>query len=171
VRPDDDFTAYVAARWATLVRTAVLLGCRPHDAEDVVQTALVRCLRHWSRVRASANPDGYVYRVLVNALTDSTRRPWRRETPAVAPDDVGGISADIADEVAVRVAVLSALYVLPDEQRQVVVLRFVADLTEQQTADVLGLPLGTVKSRASRALARLGDSPQLDGLTSRRNRR
>jgi len=171
LKPEDDFTAYAAARWATLVRTAVMLGCPPHEAEDVAQTTLVRCLRHWNRVRASANPDGYVYRVLANALIDRARRPWRRETPASAPDDTSRLAADIADDIAVRDAVESALDELSGDQRQVVVLRFVADLTEQQTADALGVPLGTVKSRAARALARLAESPRLDGLTSRRDRR
>ncbi|GAA2156157.1 hypothetical protein GCM10009844_44130 [Nocardioides koreensis] len=66
-----EFTEYVAARRTALASTAVLLGCPAADAEDVVQTALLRCFRAWSRVTRAAQPEAYVHRVLVNTLHDS----------------------------------------------------------------------------------------------------
>jgi DNA-directed RNA polymerase specialized sigma24 family protein len=80
VRVDGDFTAYVAARRPRLVRTAVLLGCPESDAEDIVQTALARCLRSWRRVAKADNRDAYVNKVLVNSL--QRRRPDHRGQPA-----------------------------------------------------------------------------------------
>ncbi len=78
---DEDFSAYMSGRWTTLVRSAVLLGCAQPDAEDVVQTTLARCYTAWSKVSRAGNPDAYVYRMLVNALTDSRRRRWWGERP------------------------------------------------------------------------------------------
>jgi DNA-directed RNA polymerase specialized sigma24 family protein len=76
-----DFSEYVSSRWAALVRSARLLGADPHEAEDLVQSALARCYVSWSKVRAADVPDAYVYRVLVNVYRDSRRRHWRRERP------------------------------------------------------------------------------------------
>lgn len=150
---DHDFTAYAAGRWASLVRAAVLLGCTPADAEDIAQTALIKTWAHWRRVKNVAEPDAYVYRIMVNALSTSRRRKWHAERPTdQLPDRV---DADATAEVALRDAVTVALRKLPVEQQQVLVLRFVADLTERATADVLGVAVGTVKSRTSRALAAL----------------
>ena len=66
-----DFSEYVAARRPTLVRSAVLLGCDLHEAEDLVQTTLTKVLRSWRRVSRADRPDAYVYRILVNAFHDS----------------------------------------------------------------------------------------------------
>jgi DNA-directed RNA polymerase specialized sigma24 family protein len=67
-------SASIGARWRTLVRAAVRLGCARHDAADVVQTALARCDVAWSKVSRADNRDAYVYRTLVHALRDSQRR-------------------------------------------------------------------------------------------------
>lgn len=150
---DEDYAAYVAARWAGLVRAAVLLGCSRTDAEDLVQTALVRCYRVWWRVQRANDPDAYVYRVLLNCLASSRRRRWWGEHPS---DDIPAAAvSDHAEVAAVRAAVMAALAGLGEDQRRVVVLRYWADLTERQVADVLGVAVGTVKSRTSRALAAL----------------
>ena len=69
-----EFSEYVAARRPTLVRSVVLMGCEPHEAEDLVQVALTRCLRSWRRVARAERPDAYVYRTLVNAFRDSRAR-------------------------------------------------------------------------------------------------
>lgn len=157
---DDDFTAFMAARWATLVRSAVLLGCGPADAEDVVQTTLSRCYAKWGRVSRADNVDAYVYRMLVNALTDGKRRSWSAEhatadVPGRAePDDVT-IEVDIGD------AIDRALSGLSPGQRAVLVLRFFAHVGEQETALALGVAPGTVKSRTSRALAQLATDRHL----------
>lgn len=146
----DDFSAYVAARRARLVRTAVLLGCPAPDAEDLVQTVLVRLLRSWRRVSAAASPDAYVHRMLVNALHDARSRRWTGETPSELPDRCGP-EADLATGLVVR----RALAALGPDHRSALVLRFYADLSERDAALALGIAPGTVKSRVSRALAAL----------------
>lgn len=157
---DTDFTAYASGRWASLVRAAVLLGCSQHDAEDLAQTALFKTWSHWNRVSQTAEPDAYVYRVMVNALSTNRRRKWHGEQPTGEVPD-----RHVDDHTAVvglRDAVTTALRSLPVEQQQVLVLRYVADLTELATADVLGVAVGTVKSRASRALAALNPTDFTD---------
>ena len=150
---DEEFDAYMAARWPTLVRSLILLGCAPDEAEDVVQTGLVRCLTSWDRVRRAEDVDAYVYRTVLNCWAKSRRRRWWGEQPTEhLPEDVGG---DPADTALLRHAVVTALGRLTEEHRTVLVLRYVADLTEAQTAATLGVPVGTVKSRVARALARI----------------
>ncbi|HEY1133119.1 MAG TPA: SigE family RNA polymerase sigma factor [Nocardioides sp.] len=155
----DEFSDFVASRWSRLVRSAVLLGCSAAEAEDLVQTALERCLRKWSLVRAADDQDAYVHRVLINTFTSSRRRRWTGERPtAVLPEEH---SPDRSDEVDVADAVMRALRALTPEQRAVVVLRYYAHLTEQQTAAALGVAPGTVKSRLSRAMRVLAGHPEL----------
>lgn len=162
---DLDFAAYVAARGQRLTRSAVLLGLSPHDAEDLAQTALTRCYVSWSKVRAAEDVDAYVYRVMVNCLLTDRRRKWTGETPT---DDVGpGAEPDKTEHVAVGVSVRAALRDMSFDHRSVLVLRFFADLTDRQVADVLAIPVGTVKSRLSRALAQLSDHPRLIGLADK----
>jgi RNA polymerase sigma-70 factor (sigma-E family) len=156
---DDDFSEYVGARWRTLVRAAVLLGCSRHDAEDAVQTALARCFVAWSRVSRADNRDAYVYRTLVNTLRDSRRRHWWREQPARSIPDVS--RRDDTTHIDLADAVERALDELTIDQRAVVVLRYFGHLTEQETATTLAIPVGTVKSRLSRALAVLSDNEHL----------
>ncbi|MDN7120981.1 SigE family RNA polymerase sigma factor [Nocardioides sp. ChNu-153] len=152
-----ELEAYVAARRGALVRSAVLLGCPADDAEDLVQTTLARCLRSRRRVEAAENPDAYVYRVLVNTFRDLRARRWHGEVPTEHLPDRPDVDIDTATGLAVR-AVLGEL---PVELREVLVLRYYADLTEREIAAVLGVRPGTVKSRASRALARLATHPRL----------
>lgn len=155
----DEFGEYVAARWPRLVRAAVLLGCSPAEAEDVVQTALMRCLVHWRKVERADDRDAYVHRVLVNTFTSSRRRHWAREhARAVMPETPSldhTVVIDTAD------AVLRSLDRLNRDQRTAVVLRYYAHLSEQQMAAVLGVATGTVKSRLSRALRVLAEDPNL----------
>lgn len=148
---DEDFSTFVAARWASLVRVAVYLGCSPAEAEDLVQTTLLRCYRAWPRVRRADRVDAYVHRALVTTLAKSRRRLWRGEVPTSEPPDRPGPDAT-ADSDA-RADLRRALGRLSPDHRAVLVLRFVGDLTEQQTANALNVPLGTVKSRVARALA------------------
>jgi len=145
-----EFTEYVAARRPTLVRSAVLLGCPRPDAEDLVQTALLKAFRSWSRVARADHPDAYVYRILVNALHDQRARRWHGERPTAdlpEPEHVQG--ADPTTGLAVR----RALAAMSKEHREVLVLRYYADLSEAEIARVLGIAPGTVKSRAVRGLA------------------
>jgi RNA polymerase sigma-70 factor (sigma-E family) len=151
-----DFSEYVAARRASLVRAAVLLGCPVADAEDVVQTALMKCHQSWRRVQRADQPEAYVYRVLVNTYRDARARRWHGEVPTEGLPD----SSSDPDHVT-GLAVRQALASMSLAHREVLVLRYFADLSETQTAQALGLPVGTVKSRTSRALAALSADSSL----------
>lgn len=167
VRADQGFDDFVAAYSTALLRTAYLLtGDRGH-AEDLLQTALLRTLRRWPAAREA--PVEYTRRVLVNLSRDRLRllRRRPRESPLPAdPDMLRGQRVDShADVFGERHRVARALSRLPVRQRQVVVLRFVEDLSVAQTADLLGCSEGTVKSYTSRAIARLRDllnEPELE---------
>ena len=160
---EQDFEAYAAARWPSLVRSAVFLGCSVEEAQDLAQATLLRCHLAWARVQRADDSDAYVYRMLLNCLRDSRRRRWWGERAtgdlpeAVAADRSGDV--DVADAVHRAMAGLSAAH------RQVVVLRIFADLSERQTALALGVEPGTVKSRLSRALARLAADDHVLDLT------
>lgn len=155
----EDFGAYVEARWSRLVRSAVLLGCSRAEAEDVVQTALTRCLVHWRKVERADDRDAYVHRILVNTFVSSRRRRWTREESTEFVPDL--VTADHTVAIDETDAVLRSLDRLNEDQRTAVVLRYYAHLTEQQMAAVLGVAPGTVKSRLSRALKVLADDPDL----------
>lgn len=154
-----DFDQYVGARWPRLVRAAVLLGCPSAEAEDLVQTALMRCLVHWHKVARANDRDAYVHRVMVNTFLSSRRRRWSRELPTATLPEVAGI--DETEAVDVADAVVRGLSRLGVDQRTVVVLRYYAQLDEQQMAAALGVPVGTVKSRLSRAVRALANDPHL----------
>lgn len=159
---DADFADYARARWPALVRTAVFLGCDRHEAEDLAQATLVRCLQKWDRVRAAEERDAYVYRILVNTRHDQHRRRRVVEQPVERLPDPG--VADATGEVDLADAVHRALAGLSAEHRQVVVLRHLVQLGETQTAAALGIAVGTVKSRLSRALRQLAADPALRDL-------
>ena len=153
------FDEFVAARSPRLLRTAYLLT-RDHGlAEDLLQTALTKAYLAWARIEG--NPEPYVRRVIVNTYASWWRRKWNGEQPTdelpEAPhthahhDERAGESGDLWD----------ALGRLPRRQRAVVVLRYFEDLTEAQTAELLGISVGTVKSQTSKAMARLRIDPSL----------
>jgi RNA polymerase sigma-70 factor (sigma-E family) len=156
MRDRADFERYVEARSTRLVRTAFLL-CRDWGmAEDLVQTALAKAWFAWRRV--GANPDPYVYRILTNTHASWWRRSWRGEVPTEAlPDRAADHTS--AHTVEVRDAVRQALAVLPVKQRAVIVLRYFADLSDPEIGEVLGCSVTTVRSQASRALAKLRTDP------------
>jgi RNA polymerase sigma-70 factor (sigma-E family) len=162
VSRDEEFTDYVATRWPRLVRSAVLLGASPSEAEDLVQVALTRCLVSWSKVQRADDRDAYVHRVLINTFVSSRRRRWVGETPTASLPEVPGDDATEAYDATDALA--RSLRRLSPEHRACVVLRFYAHLTEQQMAGVLGIAPGTVKSRLSRALRALADDPNLSDL-------
>ena len=157
VRVDPSFDAFVADRSTALLRTAYLLTGDRGYAEDLLQTALLRVFRHWSRAREA--PEAYARQVLVNLSRDRLRRMFRRprEIPLPAdPELLRGTDSGI-DRATERRAMVQALAELPVRQREVLVLRFFADLSVEQTATALGCATGTVKSYTFRALARLRD--------------
>jgi RNA polymerase sigma-70 factor (sigma-E family) len=148
-----DFRQFVDARYADLLRLAYALTGSAHDAEDLVQGALVKVMRRWKRVE---DPMAYLRRVMINQRASGWRRLRRREIVTAAPPDRP--VTDAADGVADRQTVLSALGRLPPRMRAAVALRYVADLSEADTAAVLGCSVGTVKSQTSKGLARLRDA-------------
>jgi RNA polymerase sigma-70 factor (sigma-E family) len=146
------FQDFVLVRRRALLRTAWLLTGDWHAAEDLVQTALMRCYPHWRRI-ASDNPDAYVRKAIANVHASAWRRRWRGERPtADLPDRADIDEYSTADS---RRLIVSALGRLPTRQRAVIVLRFYEDLTESDTAAALGCSLGTVKSQTSKALTAL----------------
>jgi RNA polymerase sigma-70 factor (sigma-E family) len=162
------YADYVEQSWPTLVRAAVFLGARPHEAEDLAQTTLVRCYTGWDRVSNAENRDAYVYRMLLNCLRDVRRTRWWKDRqyddPAVL-ERRAPVAGDASERIVVADAVHRALGSLSKPNRDVVVLRYFVQLTEKQTAEALGVPAGTVKSRLSRALAHLAADDHLLDLT------
>lgn len=155
----DGFAEFVADRSPALLRAAWLLTGDPGRAEDLLQTVLAKAWRHWRRI-ADGSPEAYVRQAMVNTYITWWRRRWRAEVPASAPPD-RGVDADLAGESADRDAVRRALARLTRQQRAIVVLRYVEDLSVAETAAVLGCSPGTVKTLASRALAVLRTDPHL----------
>ena len=150
---DAEFSEYMAARQRSLLRTAYLLTGDRHTAEDLVQTAFAKLYLSWDRVQDRESVDGYVRRILVNEHNSLWRRPWKRRER---------VTADLPDEPSTHGPARSRdhdlwalVQTLPAKQRATVVLRFYEELTEAETAAVLGVSVGTVKSQTSRALAAL----------------
>ena len=164
--PDAELRDFVRIAWPRLLGTAWLLCGDRHEAEDLVQTALVKVVRAWPRIERRDDPYVYARTVLANTAASRWRRRRRYdeltagERPAVAVPDP-------ASAVVLRDAVWRALGTLPPRTRAVLVLRYFEDLSEVQTAAVLGCSVGAVKSQSSRGLSRL--RRQLDGtdLTAR----
>ncbi len=150
------FADFVAARSGALHRAAYLMVGDVGLAQDLVQEALTKTYVAWPRLRDPGNAEAYTRKVITNtAITWFRRKSWYGErTAQVVPDR---IDAGHDDAVAARTSLMSALGQLPPRQRAVVVLRFYEDLTEAQTAAMLGCAVGTVKSQCSAALAKLRD--------------
>ena len=153
---EQDFTAFVAGAWPALVRTALLLTGDLTRAEDLAQTALVRTHRRWSAVRRQDRADVYVRRVMLNLHRSWWRRHRGREYLMAEPPDRPASTGWPGDDAGDRdTALAAALAGLPIRMRATLVLRFYDDLSEQQTAEILGCSVGTVKSQTSRGLDRL----------------
>ncbi|NYD43630.1 SigE family RNA polymerase sigma factor [Nocardioides panaciterrulae] len=146
---EDDFHAFVVARTPALSRTAYLLTGDAHLAEDLVQTALFKAARHWRRIQGS--PEAYVRRILYTQNVS-----WWRSRRHVREQALGAYDAPAAAaDSDLRLTLEQALARLTVRQRTVLVLRYFEDLTEVQTAEVLGIGAGTVKSIARQGLGRL----------------
>ena len=148
------FDDFVLARSRALLRTAYLLTHDHALAEDLLQTSLTKAWFAWRRI--DGNPEPYVRRILVNTYASWWRRKWNGEHPTDelperATDESGSEPTDL----------WRAMERLPRRQRAVVVLRYFEDLTETQTAELLGCSVGTVKSQCSKALAKLRIDPAL----------
>ena len=149
-----EYDRFVRSRTPSLLRSAYLLTGDQHLAEDLVQTALARTHRAWSRLRESGNAEAYARRVMYHLQVSWWRRSRVPETlSGWVPDRPGPF--DPGDRIAVRTTLRQALARLTASQRAVLVLRFFEDRSEAETAEVLGVSVGTVKSQTSRALQRL----------------
>jgi len=150
---EQDFSAYVAARQGALLRFGYLVAGDAHTAEDLVQTALAKTYLAWDRIREREALDTYVRRIIVNEHTSLWRRPWKRREDVT--DSLPERPAPARDHRALHEELWTQLQGLPVRQRTAVVLRYYEQLTEAETADVMGCSIGTVKSTTSRALAAL----------------
>lgn len=155
MRTGQEFDDFVRERSAVLLRTAYALVGDYGHAEDLLQTALLRTARRWTAARDA--PEAYARRVLVNLCRDRVRwlrrrPPERAMTEGVEPADRQSPLAELVNE---QRYLVQALMGLPAGQRQVVVLRFLEDLSVAETAELLGISTGTVKSYTSRALSSL----------------
>jgi RNA polymerase sigma-70 factor (sigma-E family) len=167
-RLEDEFRDFVTARSAALLRTAFLLAGDWATAEDLLQTALTKTYLAWKRLGQIEAIEPYARRVLVNTATSWWRRRWHGERPTeFVPERA---APDRLDEQLERDALWRHVKALPARQRAVLVLRFYEDMSEAQTAALLNISAGTVKSQTSRALGTLrqrlaaeGLGPQLTG--------
>jgi RNA polymerase sigma-70 factor (sigma-E family) len=158
----DEYEAFVRARSPGLLRLAYLLTGDQHLAEDLVQEALARTHRAW-RLHGVGNAEAYARKVMYHAQVSLWRRRRVREFYPNELPDRG--SDDHAESVSVRISLERALRTLSPRQRAVIVLRYFEDRTEAETADLLGISLGTAKTQAARALDRLrGFAPELGEL-------
>jgi RNA polymerase sigma-70 factor (sigma-E family) len=152
------FEGLVSSRYDVLRRTAFVLTGDHGHAEDLVQNVLAKAYRSWSRVQQVEDLDAYLQVAVVNASRTWWKRRWHGEQPAVA---LTGAVPDETAAVDLRLALVGALGRLGPAHREVLALRYLAGLSESETAVRLGIPPGTVKSRASRALAELCSSGAL----------
>ncbi len=161
-RSDADFDEFVAAHVNDLLRTAYLIAWDEVEAEDLVQECLFKVARRWPRVRSMDQPRAYARRILINLATDGARGRARRRVELEPPPASGAErSVDPLAALDTHAELVEALGQLPPRQRAVLVLRYFHDLTETQAAEVLGCSPGTVKSNASRGLARLREAFEL----------
>lgn len=157
---EDEFRAFVGVRMDRWRRAAYLLCHDWHTADDLVATVVAKVYRHWRRICAADNPEAYAQRMLTRVWLDEQRRPWRREHPAEVVPDAGWTQPDRTGD---RDRLSRLLASLGPRQRAVVVLRFYFDRSVEETAELLGISGGTVKSQSARALETLRASAYAPG--------
>ncbi|WP_328324218.1 SigE family RNA polymerase sigma factor [Kribbella sp. NBC_00382] len=156
-RDEPEFTEFATAVIGRLRRTAYLMCGDWHRAEDAAQDALVRIYRRWPRLNREHGLNTYAHKVVVSAVLDQAKRPWRRERATAEPAEPlrPEPGLDPAGTIDTRQLVVAALAQIPAGQRACVVLRHYADLSIEESAEVLGISPGTVKSQTARGLAHL----------------
>lgn len=147
---ESEFDAFVVSRSPALLRSAYLLVQDEGLAEDLLQTALTKAWFAWKRIE---EPEAYVRRILVTTSASWWRRRWNGETPTDEAE--ARLVTAGADEPANAQDLWVAIGHLPRRQRAVVVLRYLEDRTETETASLMGCSVGTVKSQCAKALAKL----------------
>jgi len=146
----ESFDAFVRARLPALLRFAHAVCGDPHTAADLVQDALERTGVRWERIQGTGDPEAYVRRAIVNGRTSRWRKLRRESLVDDVPEGRAGMMQQPRDEEMWRL-----LATLPPRQRAVLVLRYYEDMSEEQIARTLGCAPGTVKSQASKGLAKL----------------
>jgi RNA polymerase sigma-70 factor (sigma-E family) len=167
---DDEFADFVAVRYRALVRTGLGLTGDLGHAEDLAQSALIRTYLAWGRLREPANAEAYARRTMVRLALRERQRRWRGEISSAQLPESPRISATGCGHEDLALDVRRALAALPSDQRAVLVLRYLDDQSEAETAQVLGISPGTVKSRAARGLASLRKAGLLDREGERHDR-
>jgi RNA polymerase sigma-70 factor (sigma-E family) len=147
-----DFSAFVASRSGALFRSAMALTGHRQQAEDLLQTALARSVRHWERIR-DGQPEAYVRTVMYRQYMTWWRRGHGRERPTELLPEVP--TADLTSRVELSMALTEALRRLAPKHRAVLVLRYLEDLPNEEIAEILGCTPSTVRSQTVRALERL----------------
>ena len=149
---DQAYVEFVTARLAALTRLALLLCGDPHRADDLVQQAITKLYLRWHRIDEVEHLDQYVRTILLREFIDERRLGWARVRLFAEPADRAvPVGADPDDRMVLR----AALAKVPRRQRAVLVLRFIYDLSVEETATALGCSAGTVKSQTSHGLAAL----------------
>lgn len=147
------FEEWARSRLAELLRFAMVLCCDRGVAEDTVQEVLIKAHRGWDRIRRADSPDAYVHRMIVNEYL-TWRRKWSRYVPS-AEIEPQRAEPDPAEQHADRAELVAELAKLPPRQRAVIALRYYAGLSDTEIAAALSCRPATVRSQASRALAKL----------------
>lgn len=151
---DPGFAAYVRARQEHLLRIAVLMCGDIHEAQDLLQDALITLSKHWHKV-GDGHPDAYTRRIL---YTHNVSR-WRKRRLEIVSDNPPEANSVILTDSWVQYQdVRDALKRVPPKARAVLILRFFEDRTEAETAKLLGISLGTVKSQSHTALKKMRES-------------
>jgi RNA polymerase sigma-70 factor (sigma-E family) len=158
----DAFVELVTDHERELLRAAWLLTGSWSSAEDLLQTTLTKVWQNWGKVAKADEPLAYIRRILVNTHLKLASRRWKGELPYAELPDRPSLDGTAGSDL--RSGLTRALASLPPRQRAVVVLRYLCDLSEAQTAVTLGCSIGTVKGQASRAMAILRTDPALAGL-------
>jgi RNA polymerase sigma-70 factor (sigma-E family) len=149
------FNEFVEARSSSLFRTAYLMVGDHQLAQDLLQEALVKTLMAWPRLRDRANVDAYTRRIIVTTSISWRRRRSFHERPTGTLPERVDPDPDPLEAVVTHDAVIVGLLTVPPRQRAAIVLRYYEDLTEGQTADVMGCSVGAVKSQVAAGLKRL----------------
>ncbi len=159
---DEDFAEFVAARWASLYELAYLLAASPTDAQALMQTTLEKAYATWSRIGPMELPEAHVRGLLAHTLVSCRRHTRVGERPSVEWSEAVEDSAE--GPFLDRNLYWPLVCALPARERAVIVLRYFEDLTEAQTAGVLGCSTGTVKVESSAAFGGLGRALAASGI-------
>ncbi|MGC4109010.1 MAG: SigE family RNA polymerase sigma factor [Nocardioides sp.] len=161
---DQEFVEFVDGHARELRRTAYLMCGDWQRAEDATQDALVKLYVAWPRLERRGGLRAYAHRAVTTSVVDQSRRPWRREVGVASPAALPHDGSDPTPDVDRHLTVVRALQALAHRRRQCVVLRYFVDLSVAETARLLGISEGTVKSQTARALDQVREALAAQGL-------